>query len=379
MTVSRPYQQCVRCVMDTSDPEILFDPEGRCNHCTEFLSVRLRLSYSGARSESALEQTVGRIRAAGRGRRYDCIVGISGGADSCYAAHIAKKLGLRPLAVHMDNGWNSDIATRNIKRVADGLKIDYASHVLDWNEFRDLQLAFLKASVPEIETPTDTAIPAALHKVAVQHHVHYIISGGNYATEGILPSAWHYDCKDTKYLKAIHSRFGSGRLRTFPTFGYLAQSYYKLVRDVRFLYLLNFVPYKKKEAIALLKREYGWVDYSGKHHESRFTRFVQSYVLPTKFNIDYRRATLSVQICTGEITREDAVDALAKPPYDSVQIENEKEYVAKKFGISRAELDETLALPPRSFTDYPNDQRRLELIYDLYRRFLASRWSISAG
>jgi hypothetical protein len=279
----------------------------------------------------------------------------------------------------MDNGWNSDVATRNIKRVAEGLSIDYASFVLDWAEFRDLQLAFLRASVPEIETPTDIAIPAALHKVAVQHGVHFIISGGNLATEGILPRAWHYDAKDMKYLKAIHSQFGSGRLRKFPTFGYVAESYYKLVRRVRFFYLLNFVPYKKPQAIDILKRQFGWVDYGGKHHESRFTRFVQAYVLPTKFNIDYRRPTLSVQICTGEIARDHALAILRNSPYDAGEIDAEKDYVAKKLGILRHELEGILALPPKSYREYPNDARLLEVVYDVYRRFFSWRWSVSSG
>jgi N-acetyl sugar amidotransferase len=365
--------------MDTSDPDILFDADGHCNHCTDFLVSRARFARGGEGSEETLRETIARVRAAGRGRRYDCIVGISGGVDSCYALYLAKKRGLRPLAVHMDNGWNSDIAVRNIKRVADGLGVDYESYVLEWNEFRDLQLAFLKASVPEMETPTDIAIPASLHDVAARYGVRYIIAGGNYATEGILPKSWHYDARDLTYLKAIHARFGKVPLRRFPTFGYARETYYKIIKRTRFVYMLNMVRYSKRDATERLKREFGWTEYSGKHHESRFTRFVQSYILPTKFNIDYRRATLSPQICTNEISRADALAILQKPPFDAAQVASEKEYVAKKFEITIDELERILALPPKTFRDYPNDHQLLETIYSVYRRFFAPWVSIASG
>src|SRR5436190_9621310 len=333
---------CTRCVMSDTDPDITFDAEGHCNHCTDYLERLAGLTYSPERSEPQLAAIVERIKAAGRGKEYDCVMGISGGVDSSYVGYVAKSLGLRPLAVHMDNGWDSDTAARNIKNVARTLGVDYQSVVLDWEEFRDVQLAFLRASVPEIETPTDIAIPAALHRVAAENGVKFILSGGNYVTEGILPRAWHYDAKDVRFLKAVHRQFGSGKLRDFPTFGFVKESYYKFLKGIRFVYILNLVPYSKSEAMQKLQ-ELGWEDYGGKHYESTITGFVQSYLLAVKFQIDYRRATLSSQICAGEITRDEALEILKDPPFDPARVRKEKEYVAKKFGITQEEMDAILA------------------------------------
>jgi N-acetyl sugar amidotransferase len=356
--------------MSTTDPYITFDEKGRCNHCTHYFARLANLTYSAATSDRQLSAIVDRIKATGQGKEYDCVMGISGGVDSCYAAYVAKSLGLRPLAVHMDNGWDSDTAARNIKNVTRSLGIDYQSVVLDWEEFRDLQLAFLRASVPEIETPTDIAIPAALHRVAAENKVRFILMGGNYVTEGILPRAWHYNARDVRFLRAVQRQFGSRRLRTFPTFGFVKEIYYKFVKGIRLVYVLNLVPYSRSQAVAKLQ-ELGWEHYGGKHYESTITGFIQSYVLPVKFQIDYRRATLSSQICAGEITRDEALEILAAPPFDVDRVPQEKMYVAKKFGISMEEMDAILAAPPRSHRDYPNNERFLEFLYSAYRRFFA--------
>jgi len=361
---------CTRCVMSTTDPDITFDSEGRCNHCTDYFERLAARTYNQATSERELAAVVDRIKAAGRGKEYDCVMGISGGVDSCYAAYLAKSLDLRPLAVHMDNGWDSDTAARNIKNVTRTLGIDYQSVVLDWEEFRDLQLAFLRASVPEIETPTDIAIPAALHRVAAENGVRFIVMGGNYVTEGILPRAWHYNAKDVRFVRAVHRRLGSGKLRTFPTFGFVKETYYKFFKGIRLVYVLNLVPYSKRDATKKLQG-LGWEYYGGKHYESTITGFVQSYLLPVKFQIDYRRATLSSQICAGEVTREAALEILKTPPFDARRVQEEKVYVAKKFGISLEEMDAILAAPPRTHRDYPNNEGLLEFLYAVYRRFLA--------
>ena len=353
--------------MDTSDPEIIFDEKGFCNHCTEFIEKTSKRIYLGEESDKILAALVEHIKQSGKNNEYDCLIGISGGIDSCYAAYVAKKLGLRPLAVHMDNGWNSEAAVKNIKNVAGKLGIDYQSYVLDWEDFKDLQLAFLKASVPEAETPTDIAIPAALHRIASENKIKYIISGGNFATEGILPKSWHYNAKDVKYLKAIYKMFGSGNLKTFPLFGFKNELYYKYIKGIRFVYLLNYVPFSKKDAMHVLEQELDWKYYGGKHYESKFTGFVQSYILNEKFNIDYRRATFSSQICAGDMTRDEALELLKERPYDPVVAQQEKEYVAKKLGISLVSFDEIMKLPPKSYKDYPNNKKYLEFFYNWYR------------
>jgi N-acetyl sugar amidotransferase len=362
------YRQCSRCVMDTSDPEITFDEQGHCCHCTEFVVRRSKHRYQGAASDEALDQIIEEIKRAGIDKDYDSIVGVSGGADSSYLMYLAKQKGLRPLAVHMDNGWDSDKAVVNIKNVTDRLGFDYESFVLDWEEFKDLQLAFLNASIPEAETPTDMAIPAALHRVAAKYNVKYILSGGNLATEGILPKTWHYDVRDMKYFSHIQKTFGTKRLRRFPTFGYKTETYYKLIRGIKMVYPLNYVPYDKKEAIDLLTREFDWKQYGGKHHESRFTKFIQSYYLYEKFGIDYRRPGLSIQILDGKVRRDDAIEELKCRPYDLKELEEEKQFISKKLGVSLDEFESIINLPPKWYWGYPNDQKKLSLIYDLYRK-----------
>ena len=365
---AKKYQQCSRCVMDTNDPDIIFDENGYCNHCTDYIEKTSKRIYQGTISDLQFEQLIEKIKRSGRNHDYDCVIGISGGVDSLYTAFIAKKMGLRVLCVHMDNGWNSELATHNIEKILKKLDMELVTEVLDWEEFRDLQLSFLKASVPEAETPTDIAIPAVLHKVAAKYNIRYILSGGNFATEGILPKSWHYDAKDVKYLKAVHKKFGTKKLRSFPTFGFQKEMYYKFIKGIRMVYPLNYVPYNKKEAIKILEQELGWKNYGGKHHESLYTKFIQSYLLYEKFGIDYRRATYSTQICAGEITREDALHELCEKPYDPVKLEDEKEYISKKLSISCVELEKIIALPPKSFKDYPNNQKILEFIYNIYRK-----------
>ncbi len=363
------YQQCNRCVMDTSDPEITFDENGFCNHCTKFLKLTSKQMYQGTSSDKQLEEIVKKIKTASKNLKYDCIIGISGGIDSCYVVYKAKALGLKPLAVHLDNGWNSELAVSNMEKILHKLDIDLHTHVLDWEEFKDLQLSFLRASVPEIETPTDIAILAILHKVAAKHNIKYILSGGNFATEGILPKSWHYDAKDEKYLYAIQKQFGNKPLKTFPTFGFLKEMYYKFFKGIKIIYFLNYLPYSKKEAVALLENELNWKYYGGKHYESRYTRFVQSYILPEKFNIDYRKSTSSSLICSGEITREEALEEIKGKSYDINLVTEDKEYLCKKLELSTTEFNAIMNAPPKTHNDYPNNKKLLEFIYNTYRKF----------
>jgi len=359
--------------MDTTDPDIVFDDKGQCNHCTDYMESISKLIYQGKESDDELDAMFKQIKADGKNKEYDCVVGISGGIDSCYVAYVAKQHGLRVLAVHLDNGWNSEIAVKNIKHVVNKLGFDYQSYVLDWEEFKALQIAFLKASIVDAEIPTDMAIPAALHRVAAENKVRYVLSGGNYATEGILPKSWGYNAKDMKLFRSIVKKFSSRKIKNYPTFGFWQEVYFKFVKGIKIKYPLNLVPFTKDGAMKTLKEELGWQYYGGKHYESKFTGFLQSYILPVKFNQDYRKATLSTQICAGDITREEALKELEKLPYDPEKAEIEKKYLCKKLGLSLDEFEEIMKLPPKIYRDYPNNEKRLEKYYNLYRKMFSAK------
>ena len=358
---------CARCVMDTSDEDITFDADGRCSHCAHYAQRARTELFEGAEGERRLDAIVQRIRRDGRGRSYDCIIGVSGGADSSYVAYLVKQRGLRPLAVHLDNGWNSELAVHNVSKLLNALGIDLYTHVIDWEEFRDLQLAFLKAGVANCEAPTDHAITALLYRIAAREGVRHIISGSNVVGEAILPASWGYDNKDWRQIRAIHRRFGTIPLRTYPhlTAGHFA--YYTFVRGIRFVRILNHVRYVKKDAIGLMERELGWRNYGAKHHESIYTRFFQAYLLPTKFGIDKRRAHFSTLICSGQMTREEALVQLAQPPCPPQQVRDDREFVIKKLGLSADEFDRIVSAPPKSHKDYPSNRVVFEKLGFLVR------------
>ena len=361
-----PHRRCCRCVMDTSDPQIRFAADGTCNHCTGQLERMASLAARGRAGPEHLGAAVERLKRAGKGRKYDAVLGVSGGVDSSFLALLLKDRGVRTLLVHMDNGWDTAGAVRNIHSVAASTGFDYESYVLDWAEFREIQLGFLKASVVEVETPTDVAIAGAIHRIASRHGVRTLISASNEASEGILPKSWHYDAKDKTYLRGIHQRFGAGKIRHLPTFGVATQLRSRLVARIGTVYLLNYIDYDRATALARLKADLAWQDYGGKHHESLFTKFVQSYLLPVKFDLDYRKATFSSLICAGRMTREAALEQLSEPPYDPEEVALEKDYVARKLGIARAELDEIIARSGRYYWDYPNSDKWLNRAYRGY-------------
>ena len=354
--------------MDTSDPLILFDEQGTCNHCTNFLETRVKLVNTDCFNSDSLLQLVEHIKLKGKGASYDCIIGLSGGVDSSYVAYLAVKSGLRVLGVHMDNGWDSAIAVKNIKNVTKKLGIDYVTYVLPWIEFRETQLAFLEASVPEAETPTDIAILRAIYSYASKKKVPCIISGGNMSSEGILPVSWHYNARDTRYSYSILKETGHRKsLYKSIKYGWMSEFYYLILKRLKTFHLLNHIVYNKADARLILQKELGWEDYYFKHGESRFTKFIQSYYLFEKHGIDYRRATFSSEICVGLIDRASALEALSHLPYDPDQVSSEKEYVAKKLGISVEQLTEIIQRPPKWYTDYDNSMRVLGFIYDTYR------------
>ena len=348
---------CQRCVMDTSDPDISFDELGFCNHCRA--SSELLKQVESLRSSERVDDIVDRIQADGRQSPYDCIIGLSGGVDSSYLAYKAKHLGLRPLAIHLDNGWDSELAIKNIENVVRKLDLDLHTHVVNWPEFRDIQLSFFKANVIDIEMVTDQAIFALAYQQAVSRGIKYILTGVNVVTESIMPSAWVHPKFDLRNLKAIHKEHGSVPLRTLPVASTLRVRYLESVKKITRVDLLNLLPYDKNEAMELLVDRLGWQDYGGKHHESIFTRFYQQVILPTKFGVDKRRAHLSSLICAGQSSREAAMAALLEPPCDPGLASSDKTYVSKKLGMSEEEMDTYLDSPPKSHYDYPSDQSYL--------------------
>ncbi|HEX6739948.1 MAG TPA: N-acetyl sugar amidotransferase [Vicinamibacteria bacterium] len=362
-------QECARCILRREDdPDIRFDPEGVCNHCRTYDALAKGSPAGG------FAPVAERIRRAGRGRAYDSVVGVSGGVDSSYVAYLAKQHGLRPLAVHFDNGWDSELAVRNIELLVRQLGFDLHTHVVSWPEFRSLQVAYIKASVVDIEAITDHGIMACLYQAARQHGVRTILTGVNVATEGFLPARWVHHKNDLINLKAIHRAYGTVPLRTFPTLGLLRQLYYTRLRRIRLVNVLDYVPYVKEEAKRTLAAELGWRDYGGKHYESVFTRFYQAYILPRKFGIDKRRSHLSTLVCAGQLTREEALRQIAPDAYPAAELAQEKEFVVKKLGLTEAEFDELMSQPPRDhleFASYLRLHRRLAPVVRAGRRLLA--------
>jgi len=348
------YQQCKRCLMDTTDPDITFDQDGVCNHCLNYNENITIRTIDGQRNER-IDKLVNEIKKGGKGKDYDCIIGVSGGGDSTYVAWKCKELGLRPLAVHFDNGWDSELAIKNIEKVLKNLNIDLYTYVVDWEEFKDLQLSFLNASTPDSEIPTDHGIYAILMHIAMQYKVRYIISGMNYRTESIMPLKWSYGHSDWKYIKNIQRKFGSRSLKSFPHYSMFYLFYITLIKNIRFISLLNYVDYNKEDVINILEKDLGWKNYGGKHHESVYTRFFQSYILPVKFNIDKRKAHLSNLINSGQITKGEALIEIEKNEYAEKYLAEDKIYVVKKFGITQDDFTEILNLPVKTFQDYPNN------------------------
>ena len=343
---------CSRCIMDTTVPGIFFDGNGECNFCKIHNLEEKRYPLDEL-AKKKLKDMVEKIKKDGKNKDYDCIVGVSGGTDSTYALYVINKLGLRPLAVHMDNGWNSESSVSNIKRALDKIDVDLHTVVLDWEEFKDLQIAFLKASVPDVEIPTDLVIYSVLFKVANEMGIKYVIDGQCFRTGGKCPIGWSYD--DGKYVKNIHKFFGKKKMKNFPLMTVWKRLYYMFFKGIKFVSPLNHVRYDVKEVKELLKNEFEWKDYGVKHYESVYTRFIQSYLLPEKFNIDKRKIHYSALIRSEQMTREEALKKIKQPPYKKSRIEEDKNYVIKKLGLSEEEFEKIMTKPPKMFLDYPNN------------------------
>ncbi|MBO9552014.1 N-acetyl sugar amidotransferase [Pseudomonas sp.] len=354
----KDYKICTRCIMDTSDPNIRFDQHGVCEYCANFDSAIKPHWDTGARGESELMALAAKIKAHGKGKDFDCIIGLSGGLDSSYAAYIATKvMGLRPLLFHVDAGWNTDQAVGNIERLVDGLGLDLYTDVINWEEMKDLQVAFLRSQISDQDLPQDAAFFSSLYKFARKHKIKYVLTGGNYSTECCRePEEWGgYPGIDKTLFNDIHGRFGKRTLKTFPLVDILTYKvYYQRILGMKIVKPLNLVPYIKADAETTLERLFGWKRFKHKHHESRFTRFYEDYWMPRKFGYEKRRAHFSSLIMTGQMTREAALERIAKPEMDENFLTSEFEYVAHKLDFTVPELQGIFEGQNKTFHDYKN-------------------------
>lgn len=355
--MGQEYKICSRCVMDTTDPSITFNEVGICNHCIDYQERAKTIIKHDEEGRVELQKIIDDAKDKGKGRDYDCIIGLSGGVDSSYVAYKVKRLGLRPLAVHFDSGWNSEQAVKNIENIVQKLEIDLYTHVCDWREMRDLQLSYFKAGVINADIPMDHAFMVVLHNIARKKNIKYFFSGHNFETEAILPKDWVYKATDSTNIKAIQKKFGSVHLKHFPLESIIMNLYTRFVFGLKKVNILDFEKYNKAEAMALIETELGWKYYGGKHYESIFTRFYQGYYLPMRFNVDKRRAHLSTLINSGQMERAEALEELKKQSYpDEKLLQQDMEFVPKKLGISVSEFQKIMSEPVHSHKDYANDQ-----------------------
>ncbi len=348
--------------MDTiADPDIVFDEKGISQYYYDFQKAYAEQVFTGEAGAAKMKEIFDKIKEEGKDKPYDCVMGLSGGVDSTYVAYLAKQHGLRPLAIHFDNGWNSELAVKNIENIVSKLGLDLHTYVINWEEFKDLQIAYLKASVIDIEAITDHAIFATLYKFAGEKGYKYILSGTNVQTENTLPKSWIYAKTDHINIKAISKQFGTVPLKTFPFMDAKVKRYYQKVKGVQSVSVLNYLEYNKDKVKKLIQEELGWKDYGGKHYESVWTRFYQGYILPTKFKVDKRKAHLSDLIFSGQITKEEALAELAKPMYDEQTFKEDYAFVLKKLGMTDEEFQEIMRRPRKDHRDYdyemPIDKR----------------------
>jgi len=353
------HQICTNCVMDTTDSKITFDEKGVCDHCNTFYKEILPNWHTDGRGGAELRKIVDKIKAAGAGRDYDCIIGMSGGFDSTYLVYLAKvKLGLRPLIFHVDTGWNTPESAHNVEKIVAALGLDLHTEVIDWEEMRDLQLAFFKSGVPHIDAPQDHACFATMYKFASKYNVNYILTGGNYSTECIRnPVEWMYYQSDSRQLFDIHSKFGKIPLKKFPLTNILWHKVYlPYVKGIKVVRPLDYIPYIKEDAARFMEDNFGYQRYPQKHFESRFTRFYEGYWLYKKFGYDTRKVQFSSLILTGQMTRDEALALLKEPPLDEATARREFESIAGTLGVTVAELQGYMDAPNKSFRDYKSQE-----------------------
>ncbi|MCZ2175349.1 MAG: N-acetyl sugar amidotransferase [Burkholderiales bacterium] len=364
---------CTRCIMDTTALGIVFDEQGRCNYCSDFLA---RLAQTGlAATPAQRDAFLQRVRRDGEGREYDCIVGLSGGVDSSYALYLAVRNGLRPLAVHLDNGWNSELAVHNIANLVRALNVDLFTHVIDWEENRDLQLSFFKANVIDIEMLMDNAMMALNYRMARQYRVKWILAGTNRSTEGMhMPSNWNWLKFDARNIRDIHRRFGSVPISTHPLISVPGFIWNRYVLGVRWTSFLDYFDYRKDDALATLSNEVGYRPYPYKHYESVFTRFYQGYILPRKFGVDKRKLHLSTLVVTGQMTRDQALEMMSQSPYpDPAQERSDYSFVLKKLGFSHEDFESYMTAPSVPHDVYATEKPLWDILYRSHKKLMAIR------
>jgi len=350
----RKYQICSNCVMDTTDFKIQFDENGICDHCNNYYNNILPSWHPDDIGAKELETIVAKIKKEGKNKKYDCIIGLSGGVDSSCLVYLAKeKFGLRPLIFSVDTGWNLNVANDNVEKIVKGLNLDLHLEVVDWDEMKDLQLAYFKSQVPYQDTPQDHAIFAALYNYTAKHGIKYVLTGGNYSTECVRePSEWVH-VNDLRQIKDIHRRFGKHPLKKFPLCSmFKYRLYYRYVKGIKIIQLLNLIPYKKEQAITELENRFDWERYANKHFESIFTRFYEGYWLIKKFGYDKRKAHFSSLILTGQMTREEALQKLKESPYDENFAMQDLEYIANKLDLTKDEFIELMNGDNKTYRDY---------------------------
>ena len=356
-TNMKKYQICTKCIMDTTDPDITFDQNGVCNHCKNYEKRIKTELHIDERGQKKLKQLIDKIRKDGEDKKYNCIIGISGGIDSTMVAYLViKKFNLKPLAINLDNGWDANSAKQNIENISKNLDLEIHKKKVHWEEFKVLQLSFLKSSTSNIEIPTDHAITALLYKIAAKHNIPYIITGSNLVTEAIMPRSWGYSYQDWKFIKNIHKKFGNTKLKNYPHLTLSDWIYCTFVKKIKFIPILNYIQYIKKDTKKFLKNNFNWQDYGGNHYESIYTRFFQGYILPTKFGFDKRRAHLSTLICSKQIRRDEALKIIEQNPYPNEKmLKKDKKYFMEKIGITEEKFQKLISQPIKTFKDYPNN------------------------
>lgn len=353
--MSTNEQVCSRCVMDRTATNIAFDANGVCNYCRHYEQVLA--TQREAHPERRLDELVARVKAAGRGKPYDCIVGLSGGADSAYALYLAKKQGLRPLAVHMDNGWDSELAANNIENLVRKLGVDLHTHVINWQEYRRLMQGFFDADVIDVELLYDNAMLAVNYQLAAKHGLAWILGGTNTSTEGMpMPASWNWFKFDRKNIEVLAKRAGV-RLRTFPAIGTKGYVYHRYIRRTQWISFLDYIEYVKEDCTKILVDELGYRTYPYKHGESVFTRFYQGYILPKKFGVDKRKVHFSTLIISGQLDRKTAMAKLEEPPYATeADLRADIDYFLKKMGWTQADLDRYMSRPAVPHTKYGSER-----------------------